>query len=332
MKRQSNIELFRIVSMLLILIVHIDGASLGLPQPMGDIASMTSRDWWRLIVESISIIGVNCFVIISGYFGIRASWKGFLRFSYYCLFYSVAICALAGVIVVLTGKFADKWSWDLMAESFMVYTHTDLWFVPAYLGLYLLAPFLNKSIESLTCKQYSIWLGAFVAFNLYAGWFWSGKFNPTGYTVLQLVMMYLIGRYIYRFIPQIKNIGLYATIAWVASTGLILLNSLYDKSIVAFAYNSPFVVLASISFFMMFKSITFTNKIINYLAASAFAVYLVHKNPLVWGQFKSFIESMWSQLSLPMFTFAAIAIVFVVFVACVIIDQPRRYLMKFLKL
>lgn len=77
MQRQSNIELLRIVSMLLILIVHIDGASLGLPQPMGDITSITTRDWWRLIVESISIIGVNCFVLILGYFGIRASWKDF---------------------------------------------------------------------------------------------------------------------------------------------------------------------------------------------------------------------------------------------------------------
>lgn len=332
MQRQSNIELFRIISMLLILIVHIDGASVGLPQPMGDIASMTSRDWWRLIVESISIIGVNCFVLISGYFGIRASWKGFLRFTYYCLFYSVAICVLAGVIVALTGKFADKWSWDLLAESFMVYTHTDLWFVPAYLGLYLLAPFLNKSIEMMTCKEYSIWLGAFIAFNLYAGWYWEGKFNPTGYTVLQLVMMYFIGRYIYRFIPKIKNLCLYATIAWVVSIGLILLNSLYGKSIVAFAYNSPFVIMASVCFFLMFKSITFSNKVINYCAASAFAVYLVHKNPLVWGQFKSLIESLWVQLSLPMFTFVAIAIVLLVFVACVIIDQPRRYLMRLLKL
>ncbi|MBE6317643.1 MAG: hypothetical protein E7081_01555 [Bacteroidales bacterium] len=332
MQRQSNIELLRIVSMLLILVVHIDGASLGLPQPMGDIASMMARDWWRLVVESISIIGVNCFVLISGYFGIRSSWKGFLRFTTYCLFYSVAICALAGVFVALTGKFADKWSIDMMIESVMIYTHNDLWFVPAYLGLYLLAPFLNKSIESMTFKQYSISLGAFMLFNLYAGWFWGGNFNPTGYTILQLVMMYLIGRYIYRFIPQIKNLGLYATIAWVVFTGVILLNSLYNKSIVAFAYNSPFVVLASISFFMMFKSVVFTNKVINYCAASAFAVYLVHKNPLVWGQFKAVVESLWSQLSLPMFTIVAITIVLVVFVACVIIDQPRRYFMRLLKL
>ncbi len=326
MQRQSNIELFRIVSMLLILIVHIDGASLGLPQPMGDIASMTSRDWWRLIVESISIIGVNCFVLISGYFGIRASWKGLVRFTLYCMFYAVAIYCI--VAIGINGK----WDWQELGESLMVYTHTDLWFVPAYLGLYLLAPFLNKSIETLTCKQYSVWLGVFVAFNLYAGWFWSGKFNPTGYTILHLVMIYLIGRYISRFMPHVKRMGLYATLAWVVSMALILINSLYGTSKMAFAYNSPFVVLASISFFMMFRSMTFFNYIVNYCASSAFAVYLVHKNPLVWIPFTHWVKDMWQQLTLPMFTLFVVAVALGVFYGCILIDQPRRYLMKLLKL
>lgn len=184
MQRQSNIELLRLISMLLILMVHIDGASLGLPQPMGDIASMTARDWWRLVVESISIIGVNCFVLISGYFGIRALWKGFARLTLYCLFYSVAIYCIVAIGI------NRNWTWQGLGESLMVYSHTDLWFVPAYLGLYILAPFLNKSIESMTFKQYSISLGAFMLFNLYAGWFWGGKFNPTGYTIIHLVMIY----------------------------------------------------------------------------------------------------------------------------------------------
>lgn len=44
--RQSNFELLRIVSMLMVLAVHIDGASLGLPEPLGCVATLTARDWW----------------------------------------------------------------------------------------------------------------------------------------------------------------------------------------------------------------------------------------------------------------------------------------------
>lgn len=70
--RKSNIELLRIVSIVMVLIVHLDGASLGLPEPMGNITTVSGRDWWRLVVESFAIIGVNCFTLISGYFGIKA--------------------------------------------------------------------------------------------------------------------------------------------------------------------------------------------------------------------------------------------------------------------
>ncbi|MBR5899748.1 MAG: hypothetical protein IKZ14_09830, partial [Muribaculaceae bacterium] len=79
--RKSNIELLRIVSIVMVLIVHLDGASLGLPEPMGNIAAVSSRDWWRLVVESFAIIGVNCFTLISGYFGIKAHWRGFAKFA-----------------------------------------------------------------------------------------------------------------------------------------------------------------------------------------------------------------------------------------------------------
>lgn len=326
MQRQSNIELLRLISMLLILVVHIDGASLGLPQPMGDIASMTARDWWRLVVESISIIGVNCFVLISGYFGIRASWKGFARLTLYCLFYSVAIYCIVAIGI------NRDWTWQGLGESLMVYSHTDLWFVPAYLGLYILAPFLNKSIESMTFKQYSISLGAFILFNLYAGWFWEGKFNPTGYTIVHLVMIYLIGRYIYRFMPQVRNLGVYSALSWAFFTMLILLNSMYEKSTMAFAYNSPFVILSSVSFFLIFKSISFSNKVVNYCAVSAFSAYLIHKNPLVWIPFSHWVKDMWQMLSLPMFTLFSIAIVLGILYASIVVDQSRRYLMRLLKL
>ena len=55
--------------MLFIIMLHIGAASIGLPAPL---QTTTSRDIWVLIVESFSIIGVNCFALISGYFGCDA--------------------------------------------------------------------------------------------------------------------------------------------------------------------------------------------------------------------------------------------------------------------
>ena len=43
-ERESNLEALRIVSMMMVVLVHIDGASLGLPSIKGDLQALTSRD------------------------------------------------------------------------------------------------------------------------------------------------------------------------------------------------------------------------------------------------------------------------------------------------
>ena len=69
-------ELLRIVSMLMVLAVHADGAALGLPALHGGLAGVTAYDLWRLGIESVAIVGVNCVPMISGYFGLRLTWRG----------------------------------------------------------------------------------------------------------------------------------------------------------------------------------------------------------------------------------------------------------------
>lgn len=76
--RQSNFELLRIFSMLLILVHHfichgVEGTPLNL---------LTG-------VDAFAIIGVNLFLLISGYFKIRLTWKSFLNLVFICMFCKV---------------------------------------------------------------------------------------------------------------------------------------------------------------------------------------------------------------------------------------------------
>lgn len=111
--RQSNIELLRIVSMMTVILVHLDGATLGLPLPSG-LSATNGPDIWKLVVESVTIIGVNCFTLISGYFGIRASVGGLLRLTAVCIFYSVGLYSLAAASGIV------GWSFGSWIESWMV--------------------------------------------------------------------------------------------------------------------------------------------------------------------------------------------------------------------
>lgn len=70
MTRKSNIELLRIISMILIVLNHsnylIFGSVIG-----EEIEQDSFRSFGRMLFEQLCIIGVNVFVLISGYFGIR---------------------------------------------------------------------------------------------------------------------------------------------------------------------------------------------------------------------------------------------------------------------
>lgn len=322
-KRQSNMELLRIVSMLMVLAVHIDGASLGLPQADGHLGALSGREWWQLIVESLAIIGVNCFTLISGYFGIRLKWKSIGKYLFQCVFYAV------GIYTVLSLGPNGHFSWKGWGESWMVLTHTDLWYVPAYFGLMLLAPFLNAGFEKMGRKFALQVTLLFVAFNLWAGWWWEAKFNPTGYTIVQLVMMYAIGRCVALYSDFFEKISR-RSLKWIALgsyLALSFLTALYACWNVskAYAYNSPMVVLSSVALLLCFSAIRLRSDAVNYVAKSAFAVYLLHKAPMVWvGYMKPMVVGLWREYSLIEFTIAALFMMAVIYLFAMVVDAVRR--------
>ena len=321
--RLSNIELLRIVSMVMVVGVHIDGASLGLPELNGRMEALDSRSTWCLLVESLTIIGVNCFTLISGYFGIRLRLKSAVSYLFQCIFYAVLVYTLVGWLN--PGTFNWKGWW----ESWLVLTHTDLWYVPAYFGLMLLAPFLNAGFERLSRKQGFIVTLVFLLYNVWAGWWWKGKFNPTGYTLIQLILMYMIGRVISSYNEEIKKLPKTASLIvgiflYFGISELIMLDAVFDLPR-AFAYNSPLVMASSVVMLLIFLKMEFRSNVVNYIAKSAFAVYLIHKAPLVWvGYMKPFVMYCWRKFTLFEFTLVGVALIIGVFVIAIILDFFRR--------
>ncbi len=322
-RRQSNFELLRIISMLMVLAVHIDGASLGLPDLRGNLWALDSRSAWQLAVESLTIVGVNCFTLISGYFGIRLRIKSVFSYLFQCMFYAVGLYALLLVVKPSAGSI------DGLLESFMVLTHTDLWYVPAYFGLMLLSPFLNIAADTLGKRQSGCILLAFIIFNVWCGWLWGGSFNPTGYTLVQLIMMYLTGRFISVCdfdTLSIRRPALTFGTAYLLSAAAVMLSAIYNLP-KAFAYNSPLVIAESILLFLTFRFIRIESRTINYVARSAFAVYLIHKQPQIFGGImKPAVIEAWRGLSTAVFSLFAIALMAAIYSAAMAVDIARRFL------
>ena len=176
-QRNSTIELLRIVSMAMVLMVHFVGATFGLPTRY-QLLDLQADALWKDALESLSIVGVNCFVLISGYFGIRATWRKLLDFTLWCLFASLLVYVCR---CVESGRLASGFM-----GSIMIYSKTDLWFVPAYLALFIISPLLNAGFESLEDRRLLLMLLGLTFLNVYLGWWYGGRINPTGYNERQI--------------------------------------------------------------------------------------------------------------------------------------------------
>lgn len=312
--RHSGIELLRLIAMLMVLAVHFDGATFGLPQPD---EAWSRCDMLKTAIEAVAIIGVDLFVLISGYFGIRLTRRKLGNYIIMCLFYSLLVYALA--VGLKPGLFSID---SIFSKGLMIFSKTDLWFVRDYLFLMLLSPLLNAGLQNIGKRQLNSLVVALVVINCYFGWLMGGKVNPTGYNLMQMILLYCLGHWLGTARPNL--FFRWPGIVYAISLGAVIGCATFLPAEIAYAYNSPFVLLAAMSFFCLFAKMTFSNRHINYLASSSFAVYLIHKNPFVWGGLiKPMLHKMHAGLPDGLFILTAVAFMLAVFFGCIIADKIR---------
>ena len=95
--RKSNIELLRIISMILIVLVHSNYFLFG-PVIGEEIEQDSFRSFGRILFEQLCIVGVNVFVLISGYFAIRPTKGKFFNLMFQ-IFFGVLIINSGGHVI-----------------------------------------------------------------------------------------------------------------------------------------------------------------------------------------------------------------------------------------
>lgn len=185
--RQSNIELLRILAMLLVLIVHADFWALEGPKT-GDFVLSPANAWTRTIIESIAIVCVNVFVLISGWFGIKFSARGLSNFIFQCAYFLFGIY----IFLLITGQV----QLSLKGIAGCLCLTKANWFIRAYVGLYILAPVLNAFIECATKTLYRNVLILFFLFQTIYGCSNAAAFIEGGYSTFSFIGLYLLARYV----------------------------------------------------------------------------------------------------------------------------------------
>lgn len=281
----------------------------------------------NLELRSICFVCVNCFVLLSGYFGIRWRLSSFLNLLFQILFWSIVT---TGIYVGFNNDMA------LSRLLPMILGNWTAWFVVSYLGLYLLSPILNAYLEKASDRQLLGIIGVFYVFSTLFGWIAKRPDFNDGMSTLSLMGLYLIGAYLRRMKDSWKKLKAYTYLAAYFSLGVLLLLlsliALYfgvTKSV--YGYLNPIVILESVCLFLFFAKLNIGHiKWINGVAASAFSVYLFHFSPALYPYYQkccAYIEQSFTTGSL------VIGFLFMttVFITAVTIDRLRILLFNCLQ-
>lgn len=161
LKRESNIELLRIISMFFILFGH--GLQHGF-MSLNDIniyeEEIITFLKWTLIWH------VNAFLLITGYFGIRFSIRSILSLCINVLFYYIFLC----VIIPIYQKEILDIHKIILSPILLIKQGCGWWFIKDYIFLFFLSPVLNL-VKDTTNRQYVSIVLSMTFLNVICGFF-----------------------------------------------------------------------------------------------------------------------------------------------------------------
>ncbi len=286
--RESNIELLRNISMFMILVIHANFVSL--PRiGYEELASNTTPSIVRFVIESFGIVAVNVFVFISGWFGVRTRASSVFSFIYQILFFVGG----GGILFILLGK--SQLSISGLLDIFQLSAKD--WFIKSYFVLMIIAPVLNIFSKEAEEKTQRYVVLSFFLFEAIYGWVTGGRrFFVDGYGPLHFIGLYLTAQYIHchlqkETVPVILK-KIFTLPKWVdlsiflisvimntalVVTGIYLMKSSESIHGLVYAYSNPITIIGALYQLLFFSKVKMPYvKVINWLGASSFAVYLFH--------------------------------------------------------
>lgn len=330
--RNGNIDILRLLAMFMVVFQHLVTHS-----HLFDLLQPGTVDWyiWRLLYTG-TIVAVNCFVLITGYFSVQGSYKKVKVFKLWgkTLFYSVAI----SVVFLGLGEIGLR----KVAKSFLPVVTKEYWFITVYLALYLLSPYINRCLQNLSKSEFRSLMITMTC--LFVVWNsvmprWSTLDDTGGFGLLWFVYLYVLGAFLAMEF-DIKKIKRWTyLIGYLLFIGIIvLIKTLFMKmgfealSDAWYGYNTIFVLGAAVCLFCFFASGNAAKgnyRVIKWFSPVALDIYLITEQ----AQIKERLFTEWLKIpealgtySLILFVLYSLGSVIAICIVCLLIGKIRMML------
>lgn len=340
--RSSNLELYRILVMLLIVAHHyvvlsgltsVDGLLQDNPLSANSIYLYLFGMWGK--------VGINCFLLITGYFMCisNISLRKFVKLYMWILTYRL----------LLTITFVVAGSETLSPKTILLILpfsniHSDS-FVSAFMAWWLFIPFLNVLVNNLNRRQHAILIALMLlifSFVPFIPKILEIENNP----ICWFTALYVIASYIRKYPDTIHKstsalfwciITLILVTIAMMSVVLILwlgykLNTTLPQYYMVVDSDKPLALLIAVSSFLWFKNIKMGySRIINILGAASFGVLLIHSgsSAMMTWLWKDTIDCV-GHYSLPLWQLLlySTGCVLSIYTVCAAIDYTRLKILE----
>lgn len=312
--RKSNYELLRIISIMLIMMMHSFGKPLDI-----------FNEYMVIFVNVIGNVGTTCFIILSGYFGVKCNVKKLVRLDMMIILY----CLVGvGADYLLNGSLSMR---DLVSAVIPITSHR-YWFLSCYFFLCILSPFLNEYLDKISRERMKRLI--FVMLLLFAALptvFGFDVMQDGGKGLVNMTLAYMIGRYLGKYgkesrIPKgCGKCGLYLVALFLVNFGLNAAMYRFTGSTANYYArdNSLFTIAEAVLVFRIFERLSFTSRVVNWAAANVVAVYVLES---VISHILRYFFDYTVYAEYAWYVFLVLLVVAITFVAGILIEAVRKFL------
>ena len=275
--RNSNLELYRIIVMLLIVAHHFVVNS-GVLDVMYE-HPLSSNSVFLFLFGAWGKTGINCFMLITGYFMCKSNitLRKYVKLISEVLFYNIVISLLFLVFGIGSIK-------DLLQGLLIVRNVNSGNFTACFLVFYLFIPFLNILLQNINQKQHQYLMGLLAFLYVFLGTV--PKFSVAMNYVSWFSFLYIVAAYVRLHSVKKRKWGLW-TVFFILTAILSIVTCLFlgdklDKQLAyRFVSDSNTFLAFAIGFcsFMFFKDLKIKqSRAINIIGGSTFGVLCIHAN------------------------------------------------------
>lgn len=279
--REINIDLLRVVAMVMVVVLHLSASYVELRKSPQDTDFIIAN-----ILQSFTRVCVPIFILITGKYLINKKiddLKNFYKNTFRRIVFPFLIWLVIYTVfqLVLSMKNHDKSAFEIVTDVFKGKIFYHLWYIYMIIPLYIVVPFLNKKIVSKNLKIITFSLISFgILHNALSYIFFDISFIWIFWFIDYLGLFYL-GYYLSKEIPKQKGrpyLYGYLLVSIILSLTSYFFINKYDTDY-WYTYLNPLIILSSAFILKFFLSLNIDSSLSKYiirLSDNSYGIYLSH--------------------------------------------------------